>query len=134
MKKLCLALLLCVSACATSFSMTLREGFDEIKQLPDLKGVVSDRWIDILGGWFDSIPVDGAEIVGKAHEVGAGQTVYYGSRVEEIAKSLPQEYKILSGADYSNLIYFFAERIDDNNWLKPKIRCIDFQKSVKLAS
>lgn len=113
MKKLFLTFALLFSVISGACALTLEEGYEQISKMPDLKGVETGKFIDVLDGWVGLVPFDNAKGVYKVHEVGAGQTVYYGSKVEEIAHQLPKSELILSGADYSNLIYFYARPTGD---------------------
>lgn len=112
MKKIFSIFAFLIVAVAAGNAMTLKEAYSQIESMPDLKGVESGGFIDVLDGWVDALPFETAECTYKAHEVGGGQTVYYGSKVEELYKSLPKDELILSGADFQNLIYVYA-RPDD---------------------
>lgn len=115
MKKLLLILAMMITAVAGANALTLKEAFKELESMPDLEGVESNHWHDIGNGWLSSIPLENAEVTYKVHQVGNGQTVYYGSKVEDLAKQLPKDYLILSGTDFQNLIYFYANPIDKHS-------------------
>lgn len=103
-------------ACAGAFAMTFKEAYDEIAKLPPLEGVDRGTMTDVLGGWIDAMPIDNAQCSYATHEVGSGQTVYYGSAVEKVAKLLPPDEKILYGADFQNIFYMYAKPVDKHTY------------------
>lgn len=115
MKKLLTLFLLLAAFVANADALTLKEAYDEMSKLPDLKGIVSDSHNYRGTGWVESIPLKNASITYKAHQVGDGQTVYYGSKVEELSKLLPKEQLVPCGSNFQNLVYFFAHPIDKEN-------------------
>lgn len=115
MRRTLLTIALMVSIASGAFALTLREAYDQIEKMPDLTGVEKGKFSDILHGWLGAIPFDDASVTYKIHEVGDGQTVFYGSKVEEIAGNLPKSELILFGADYSNIIYFYAKPLSDKS-------------------
>ena len=112
MKKIFSIFAFLIAAVVGGNAMTLKEAYSQVESMPDLKGVESGGYIDVLDGWVDALPFETAKCTYKVHEVGNGQTVYYGSKVEELYKSLPKDELILSGADFQNLIYIYARPED----------------------
>lgn len=116
MKKF-LSVFLVLAVCVVSAgAMTLKEAYDEMNKLPDLKGIVADSHNYRGNSWLESIPMKNASMTYKAHQVGNGQTVYYGSKVDELSRLLPKDQLVLCGADFQNLIYFYANPIDKENY------------------
>lgn len=116
MKKLLSIFLLFTVLAVNVSAMTLREAYDEMNKLPNLEGIISDSLYNRGNGWMESIPMKNASMTYKAHEVGDGQTVYYGSKVDELSRLLPKEQLILCGTNFQNLIYFYARPIDRENY------------------
>lgn len=116
MKKLLSVFLLLFSVVTNVNAITLREAYNEMNKLPDLEGTVSNSHFYNGNGWVGSIPLNDASVTYKAHQVGNGQTVYYGSKVDELSRLLPKEQLVLSGTDFQNLIYFYARPIDKENY------------------
>lgn len=116
MKKLLTLFLLLAAFVANANALTLKEAYDEMNKLPDLKGIVSDSHYYRGSGWLESISLKNASMTYKAHQVGDDQTVYYGSKVEELAKQLPREQLVLCGNNFQNLVYFFARPLDKENY------------------
>lgn len=115
MKKIVLTLAVMLSTALSAFSLTLKEAYDQIKALPDLQGVQTFSAIYEDNGWVSSIPFESAETTAKIHEVGDGQTVYYGSHVEELQRQLPKSQLALGAADYANLLYIYYNPVDGQN-------------------
>lgn len=118
MKKLLTVFVLLAVFAASAGAMTLREAYEEMNRLPDLKGIVSDSISYKGGGWLEGlcIPMQNVSITYKEHQVGNGQTVYYGSKVDELSRLLPREQLVLCGTDFQNLIYFYASPVDKENY------------------
>lgn len=116
MKRILLALAFAAGCVAAASAMTLREGFDEIAKIAPPEGVTALTDIQPKTGWIESLPIEGCVVTGALHEVGNGQTVYYGSKVEEIAKTLPQEDRILYGANFQNIFYMYARAADGDRY------------------
>lgn len=116
MKKLLLILLFLGVIVANASAITLREAYEEMNKLPDLKGIESDSHFYRGNGWLESIPMKNTSVTYKVHEVGNGQTVYYGSKVDELSRLLPKEKLVLSGTNFQNLIYFYASPVDKDNY------------------
>lgn len=113
MKKLFSIFALMFLMVVSANALTFKEAFDEINAMPILSGIVSGNKSDAGLGWVGYILMENGMITYKDHQVGNGQTVYYGSKVEEISKQLPKENLILSGANFQNLIYIYAQPIDN---------------------
>lgn len=112
MKKIFSIFAFLIAAVVGANAMTLKEAYSQIESMPDLQGVKTGGFIDVLDGWVGAIPFETAKCTYKTHQVGNGQTVYYGSKVEEVSKNLPKDQLILSGADFQNLIYVYAKPDD----------------------
>ncbi len=116
MKKLLSIFLLLAAFVANASAMTLKEAYDEMSKLPDLKGIESDNHYYKGNGWLEALPIKNVSVTYKAHQVGNGQTVYYGSKVDELSKLLPTEQLVLCGTNFQNLIYFYARPLDKDNY------------------
>lgn len=112
MKKLFSIFLLLAVFVANAGALTLKEAYDEMNKLPDLKGIVSDD-INYKGnGWLEGLFMKNVSVTYKAHQIGNGQTVYYGSKVDELSKLLPKEQLVLCGNNFQNLVYLYARPLD----------------------
>lgn len=111
MKRTLLSLAAIAIATMSAMALDLKSAYEELKDMPDLEGVESNGWTDVYNGWIGALPVESAQVTFKAHEVGDGQTVYYGSKVENLARQLPKDQLILSGADFQNLLYIYAKPV-----------------------
>lgn len=116
MKKLLFIFLFLAVFAVNASAITLKEAYDELSKLPDLKGVTSDSRYYGGHGWLESIPLKNVSLTYKVHQVGNGQTVYYGSKVDELSRLLPKEKLVLCGTNFQNLIYFYASPIDKDNY------------------
>lgn len=116
MKKLSWVFLFLAVFVSNAGAMTLKEAYDEMNKLPNLEGIESDSHFYRGNSWLESIPIKNASVTYKAHQVGNGQTVYYGSKADELARLLPEEQLVLCGADFQNLIYFYASPLDKENY------------------
>lgn len=116
MKKLLSILVLVTVFMTTAGAMTLKEAYDEMSKLPNLEGIESNTHYYKGTNWLEYIPIKNTSMTYKAHQVGDGQTVYYGSKVDELSKLLPKEQLVLSGSNFQNLIYFYACPIDKENY------------------
>ncbi len=114
MKKLFSIIALMFLTVVSANALTFKEAFDQINAMPDLSGIVSFNKSDAGAGWVGNILMEDIKVTSKLHEVGNGQTVYYGSKVEELSKQLPKSELVLSGADFQNLVYIYAKPIDNN--------------------
>lgn len=95
--------------------MTYKEAFEDILTMPELQGVSGGR-ASSETGWVDALRIDNATITYRAHEVGNEQTVFYGSRVDAIARKLPASELIISGENVRNLFYMFARPINPTTY------------------
>ncbi|MEG2945133.1 MAG: hypothetical protein RR837_00110 [Bacteroidales bacterium] len=116
MKTILISIFFLALATVSVSAITLQEAFSKIALLPDLKGVNSGETVDLKSGWLDALSLEQAMVAYKAHEVGAGQTVYYGSKVAEVSKELPAEELILSASNSQNLIYIYAKPLSENKY------------------
>lgn len=115
MKKILLAMSLLIVSALSAFSLTLKEAYECINNLPDLKGVEKIQSSDIGDGWLSAIPLEDAQITAKVQEVGSDQTAFYGDKIEEIKKQLPKEDLVLQDSDDSSLIYFYSKPYDKDS-------------------
>lgn len=111
MKRTLLSLAAIAIATMSAMALDLKSAYEELKDMPDLESVESNGWTDVYNGWIGALPVESAQVTFKSHEVGDGQTVYYGSKVENLARQLPKDQLILSGADFQNLLYIYAKPV-----------------------
>lgn len=112
MKKILLTLAVLLGAVVGANALTLKDAFEKIKAMPDLKGVVSDNVTDIKNGWAGSIPFQEADVTIKAHQVGGNQTAFYGGNIMELMSRLPENQLLLQGSNQQNLIYIYAQPVE----------------------
>ena len=112
MKKILLTLAVLLSAVVGANALTLKDAFEKIKALPDLKGVISDNKKDVSEGWAGAIPFEDVSFTIKAHQVGNDQTVFYGTNIMELMSRLPENQLLLHGSNQQNLIYIYAQPVE----------------------